>query len=852
MSVLAVTGRAWRAVAPGLLVVVLGAAIAVSGVPPVLGAAAVAAALLLAAAFIWALVDLERFVLIAVFGLQIYPLALIHPGGARVAIADILLVLALGAWLVRAAVGAAPRPFLAGNRLLAPALLFTAVTAGSLAWSVEPAQTLKKTVQILEIVTIMPIVFASMPSSLRDLRRGMLAYIGLSTVLAILIAVLFLPRALSGVIAEQYLLGLGKNASGSFIGVGFVLAYGLSLAEPRRSVRRVLAVLALIELAGLVATLSRGAIIGSFVGVLVVTLLLRRRRVLTIAIVAIISLGYYAVIASKISAEKLAAGGYSSSSVRVYAFSDAVHKIEQRPLLGTGAGTYWDYISPLQIGLQDPDNMFLLTGAELGIVGLAALLFLLYRFARLVLLARSLALEGRVLALAAAAGSLSLLVHFQVDVTWTRGTATLAFILMGILLAALRLSPPEKGGPLSSEGVTLRMLEAAPSPAVDPAPSSALPSAWSDRPPAPSVLHVVSSSAYAGIERHVVRLVRELRARGCAAEIACPPSAAQLRRVAAASGIPIAPLSHRGWWLGVVARRLVRFPPDLVHVHDGRAAILVGLLAKLAGRPVLRTQHFVRPASAERTGWRRRGSLALHRAANRRLDAYVAVSRSAAEAACSRGETGEADVVVIPPGIDLPSEEAVRQAAIERLGLERPVIAYVGRLETEKRLELLLTAVPQVLELVPDCSFVIAGAGGEQQRLRLLAAQLEIETAVSWTGEVGDAWAVLRAAHVYVNPSASEGFGLATVEAMALGLPVVAVAAGASAEIVLDGETGLLVAADRPDALAQAIARLASDREWAARLGVAARRRAAALYGIDRTAEQTLALYRRVQRAARA
>jgi O-antigen ligase len=134
-------------------------------------------------------------------------------------------------------------------------------------------------------------------------------------------------------------------------------------------------------------------------------------------------------------------GAYDSSVVRTYSFSNAVRKIKARPVLGTGGGTYTDYIPQLKIGLGDPNNMFLLTWAELGIAGIAAIIFLLYRFGELFLRVARLPLEARIPGVAAGGVAISLIVHFQVDVTWSRGTTSLAFAMMGVMLAAQRLAP---------------------------------------------------------------------------------------------------------------------------------------------------------------------------------------------------------------------------------------------------------------------------------------------------------------------------------------------------------------------------------------------------------------------------
>src|SRR4051794_36539290 len=91
---------------------------------------------------LWALVDLERFLLFAVLCTIVYPTAIVQPGGTQVALADLLLLAVCAAWLIRNSMRVAPDPYVTGNRLLVPALIFTGVNAASLAWSDDPHKTL--------------------------------------------------------------------------------------------------------------------------------------------------------------------------------------------------------------------------------------------------------------------------------------------------------------------------------------------------------------------------------------------------------------------------------------------------------------------------------------------------------------------------------------------------------------------------------------------------------------------------------------------------------------------------------------------------------------------------------------
>jgi glycosyltransferase involved in cell wall biosynthesis len=362
------------------------------------------------------------------------------------------------------------------------------------------------------------------------------------------------------------------------------------------------------------------------------------------------------------------------------------------------------------------------------------------------------------------------------------------------------------------------------------------------------VLHVVSSTAFAGIERHVLTLSRGLTALGCVAELACPPGATRLREEATRAGIRVVPRrrARSGSWAVAAAHEVLVDSPHVVHVHDGRSAIAAALVSSMTPAKLVRTQHFARPASLDRAGFARHASLTLHRRVNARLDGYTAVSQCVADGAVQRCEAERAKVVVIPPAIVLPGADATAAARASRAGLHRPVVVFAGRLDAERRLDVLLRAIPELRAAVPGCHLMLAGAGAAETDLRALARELGVEGSVTWPGWVTEPYLLMGQAHVYVNTWPWEGFGMATAEAMGLALPVVAVDSGASSEMVDPGITGFLVPPGDAPALSAALSRVLLDPDRAAEMGEAGRRRALALYGVQRTARDTLALYRRV------
>jgi glycosyltransferase involved in cell wall biosynthesis len=130
----------------------------------------------------------------------------------------------------------------------------------------------------------------------------------------------------------------------------------------------------------------------------------------------------------------------------------------------------------------------------------------------------------------------------------------------------------------------------------------------------------------------------------------------------------------------------------------------------------------------------------------------------------------------------------------------------------------------------------IGPGGGYPEELYRLSSELGLDSQVIFTGQIEDVRPALAAMDVFVHPGDPEPFGLVNLEAMAMGLPVVAFSHGALPEIVADGETGLLVQPYEIQALANSIARLLEDGELRADLGRQGRRRVEAEFRIERTA----------------
>ena len=241
----------------------------------------------------------------------------------------------------------------------------------------------------------------------------------------------------------------------------------------------------------------------------------------------------------------------------------------------------------------------------------------------------------------------------------------------------------------------------------------------------------------------------------------------------------------------------------------------------------------------------------------RRLPTSHAIFTTRAVAAAHLKLAAGPHSIIAPVCVD-PAALAAHPDApdvLTRLGIpcDGPLLLTIARLQEHKgHADLLAAAVP-VLALHANATFVIVGkASGADQtaylnRLRATADQLGIASQVVFTGFVSDAdlAALHRRATALVHPARSEGYGLVLLEAMGSGLPVIAAAAAGPAEVVRDGDNGLLVPVADPPALATAIHRLLTDPALRDRL-IAGGLRASVATSASTMTEQTIDVFRRL------
>jgi glycosyltransferase involved in cell wall biosynthesis len=277
---------------------------------------------------------------------------------------------------------------------------------------------------------------------------------------------------------------------------------------------------------------------------------------------------------------------------------------------------------------------------------------------------------------------------------------------------------------------------------------------------------------------------------------------------------------------------------DVVHTHCAKAGTLGRLAARRAGvQRIVHTFHGF-PFHQFQSTARRQAYISIERRLGRFTDVALCVGTGVAAEAVRRQLVAPPRIRTIGVVVDALDDAAAsasactpqaRRRALTALGLplDATVVGAVGRLTYQKAPEDFLAAMQQLGR--PEVTGVWIGGGELAERIGRQARSLS-GTRVVLAGERRDVLDLLPAFDIFALPSRYEGLPTAVVEAMSCGVPVVATAVNAVPDVVVPGETGLLVPPRRPDLMAAAICHLLESPEVAARMAATARTRLAGRY----------------------
>jgi glycosyltransferase involved in cell wall biosynthesis len=357
------------------------------------------------------------------------------------------------------------------------------------------------------------------------------------------------------------------------------------------------------------------------------------------------------------------------------------------------------------------------------------------------------------------------------------------------------------------------------------------------------ILHTESSKGWGGQENRTLNEMIGLRELGHELAVAGQPGARLLDRAAEAGFVTFATPMRNALDLPAILalRRVMRtFQAEIVNTHSGRDTQLAGMAARTLGgnRPrIVRTRHLALPITSRFTY-------------NHLVDHVVTVSSFVRDYLISAGVSADR-ITAVPTGIDFqryrpdPKGGSLRQEL--GLGPDVPLVGTVAILRFKKGHSEILDAAPTVLKTLPEAHFVFAGDGPMLETIQARIAAEGLEQRVHLLGLRRDVVNVLQSLDLFVLPTHQEALGTAFVEAGAMGLPAIGSDIDGIPEVVVHGETGLLVPPLNGAALADAILELLQAPDRRRQLGANARQRVSRLFTREAMARGMATLYQRLR-----
>lgn len=361
-------------------------------------------------------------------------------------------------------------------------------------------------------------------------------------------------------------------------------------------------------------------------------------------------------------------------------------------------------------------------------------------------------------------------------------------------------------------------------------------------------LHIDTARTWRGGQSQVMHTVLGLRRLDHRALLVAHPEGELFRRMSEGTDlIPLAPRSeidlNAAWRL---SRVLKQYSAAIIQAHDLHAVAMASLALSILSptpRPWLVSTRRIEFPIARHSFSRWNHS---------RVDHFIAISKAVRDRLVADGMPA-ARISVVHEGVEVERIERLAGANVHAafyLPTHAPVVGNIGALTTQKNQHDLIEAAALVVREVPDARFIILGEGELREALEQQIHRKHLERHVMLGGFRTDVLAMMKDFDIFALSSTHEGLCTSLIDAMAASKPSVATAVGGVPEVLLDGETGFLVAPHDVHAMAEKIVRLLKDPALRAKMGAAALARARAKFTVEQMVDETLRVYSRLARSS--
>ena len=346
-------------------------------------------------------------------------------------------------------------------------------------------------------------------------------------------------------------------------------------------------------------------------------------------------------------------------------------------------------------------------------------------------------------------------------------------------------------------------------------------------------MHLASGREWRGGQRQVLILAAGLVHSAHVDSVVVTGKGTELAKRLTAAAVPIFVVP---WALGLDPRVAVNAmsalrPGAIIHAHDSHSHALADAISRMRDTPIVVTRRVTTMIKNPRR--------------YRSASAVIAISNAVRDALLGVGVAAER-IHLIPDAVDIAHVMSQHQwpADVPTVAPGTPLIVCVAALTREKGVDVLIEAAAILRKTHPTARWLVLGDGPDREALEARNKALGVDGVVTLAGFVNAPEAILRTATVAVQPSHHEGLGSSVLDALALGVPVVATNRGGLPDALAHGG-GVLIAPNSPVELAGAVARLLDSPDERDRLA-AAGRIAADNFGIEQLVQRTLDVYRSV------
>jgi glycosyltransferase involved in cell wall biosynthesis len=374
-----------------------------------------------------------------------------------------------------------------------------------------------------------------------------------------------------------------------------------------------------------------------------------------------------------------------------------------------------------------------------------------------------------------------------------------------------------------------------------------------DRPNKCYILFVIDNLSFGGGERVFAQIINGLSPHKYEIFLSSNPGE-QLHQAILKEEVQFLPLDFSKrlnfYLISRLSRIIKKNEIEIVHGQGTRAEFYARVASKLAGTPKY-VSTIAMPVEGFDVGTVRKKIYSLFdRFSERFVDRFLVVSHALRETMIKDHGIPADKIIRIYNGIEvdhyLPQDQNGSRERIRRefdVGEDTTLIGAVGRLVWQKGFEYFVKASPKISTKFSRTKILLVGDGPLRDELEALAAELKMKEHIIFTGFRSDIRDILSAIDVLVVPSLLEGFPMITLEGMAMAKPIIATGIDGIKEQIVDGESGILIPPRDPDAIAEAILQLSTDKKLAQNLGLEGRRRVENEFTVERMVSETEKVY---------